>query len=73
MEKDDFRHALSFNDQFGGPRWEELMSADALAKARASDSVPLLLDHSGQPLMRNFVHVRDLGHGNPRRARRAEG
>ncbi|GGL67467.1 NAD-dependent epimerase/dehydratase family protein [Wenxinia marina] len=60
VEKDDFRHALSFTDQFGGPAWEEVMDADALAAARARPSVPVLLDHQGAPLKRNFVHVSDL-------------
>jgi len=60
MEKDDFRHALSFTDQFGGPPWSDLMPAEALAKAAAGKSVPLMLDHRQAPLRRNFVHVSDL-------------
>ena len=60
MEKDDFRHALSFDDQFGGPLWGELMAEPALTAARATPSVPLMLDHLGQPLLRSFIHVSDL-------------
>lgn len=60
MEKDDFRHALSFRDQFGGPPWQDLMSPEALAQARMNDGVPLLIDRNGRPLKRSFIHVRDL-------------
>lgn len=60
MEKDDFRHALSFADQFGGPAWSELMTPAEIEEAAAEDRVPLLVDHEGKPLKRNFVHVSDL-------------
>jgi UDP-glucose 4-epimerase len=61
MEKDDFRYAMSFGpDQFGGPAWDELMAPEALSSARNGKSVPLMLDHEGKPLRRNFVHVSDL-------------
>jgi UDP-glucose 4-epimerase len=61
MEKDDFRYAMSFGpDQFGGPAWDELMAPEALAAAREGHAVPLMLDHEGRPLRRNFVHVSDL-------------
>lgn len=60
MEKDDFRFALSFKDQFGGPPWRDLMPADDLADAIAGDCVPLMLDYEGKPLRRTFIHVRDL-------------
>ncbi|PZQ95832.1 MAG: NAD(P)-dependent oxidoreductase [Cereibacter sphaeroides] len=60
MEKDDFRHAMSFDDQFGGPAWSELMPEAALQAAKARPSVPLMLDHQGRPLLRSFVHVSDL-------------
>lgn len=60
MEKDDFRHALSFTDQFGGPPWHELISAADLAKAKDGTCVPLMLDDRGEPLRRSFIHVRDL-------------
>jgi len=61
MEKDDFRHALSFGpDQFGGPLWDELIApADNLRHA-GENRVPLLLDINNKPLKRNFVHVSDL-------------
>ncbi len=62
MEKDDFRFALIFgDDQFGGPAWDTLMSeAERRACAAAGDRVPLLLDTTGSPLKRNFIHVTDL-------------
>ena len=61
MEKDDFRYALSFGeDQFGGPPWQELMAPEELARAAATPTAPLMLDHTGAPLKRNFVHVSDL-------------
>lgn len=61
MEKDDFRHTLSFGDDvFGGPDWKTLVpEADARRYAREG-TVPLLRDADGRPLKRNFVHVDDL-------------
>lgn len=61
MEKDDFRFALSFGpDQFGGPVWSELISQAEIDRHFASGAVPLLIDETGAPLRRNFVHVDDL-------------
>lgn len=60
MEKDDFRHALSFREQFGGPAWSELLSAGEIERFAEAQAIPLLLDRSGAPLKRNFVHVSDL-------------
>jgi nucleoside-diphosphate-sugar epimerase len=61
MEKDDFRHSLSFGDDvFGGPVWKDLVPAEEAAKCRADGIVPRLLDADGRPLRRNFVHVDDL-------------
>jgi nucleoside-diphosphate-sugar epimerase len=60
VEKDDFRYALSFADQFGGPAWSELMSAQEVAGHARTNSVPLLRDVQGAPLRRNFIHVEDL-------------
>jgi nucleoside-diphosphate-sugar epimerase len=61
MEKDDFRFALSFGEeQFGGPPWAELLSEEELERYEGGDFIPLLLDQSGKPLRRNFVHVDDL-------------
>lgn len=61
MEKDDFRHTLSFGDDlFGGPDWKAMVpEADALRYAQRG-TVPLLKDADGRPLKRNFVHVEDL-------------
>ncbi|PWW01958.1 nucleoside-diphosphate-sugar epimerase [Hoeflea marina] len=61
MEKDDFRHALSFGpDQFGGPDWDTLISPADRARHHAEGKVPVLLDSRGDPLKRNFIHVTDL-------------
>ncbi|MDR6756523.1 nucleoside-diphosphate-sugar epimerase [Mycoplana sp. BE70] len=61
MEKDDFKHSLSFGDDvFGGPDWKTMVpTADAERYAR-DGTVPLLRDADGRPLKRNFVHVDDL-------------
>jgi len=61
MEKDDFRHTLSFGDDlFGGPDWKALVAPEVAAAARRDGAVPLALDADGAPLRRNFVHVDDL-------------
>jgi UDP-glucose 4-epimerase len=61
MEKDDFRHTLSFGDDvFGAPDWKTLVSPQVAARARETGAVPLLRDAEGRPLRRNFVHVDDL-------------
>ena len=61
MEKDDFKYTLSFGDDvFGGPVWKDLVPAADAATYRKDGTVPLLRDHKGDPLTRNFVHVYDL-------------
>jgi nucleoside-diphosphate-sugar epimerase len=60
MEKDDFRHVLSFREQFGGPAWEQFFTAGEIEKLGRADTVPLLRDADGRPLKRNFIHVSDL-------------
>jgi UDP-glucose 4-epimerase len=61
MEKDDFRYQLSFGDDvFGGPRWRDLVGADAADRHVAAGTVPVMLDPAGEPVLRNFVHVEDL-------------
>jgi nucleoside-diphosphate-sugar epimerase len=60
MEKDDFRFALAFTDQFGGPAWDQLLPPESIARGQAGKVVPLMLDSNGDPLRRNFVHVSDL-------------
>jgi nucleoside-diphosphate-sugar epimerase len=77
MEKDDFRHTLSFGDDvFGGPDWKTLVPAPVAERCRQSGTVPLLRDADGDPLKRNFVHVDDLVEAivraldHPRAARR---
>lgn len=61
MEKDDFRYVLSLgDDQFGGPDWDTLMAPVERQRHAADGKVPLMLDVTGAPLRRNFVHVDDL-------------
>ncbi|MBP3124677.1 NAD(P)-dependent oxidoreductase [Thalassospira sp. ER-Se-21-Dark] len=61
MEKDDFKCALSFGpDQFGGPVWSDLISAEKAARLAEGSFVPLMRDKKGAALKRNFVHVDDL-------------
>lgn len=61
MEKDDFKYTLSFGeDAFGGPRWRDLVGAEKADDYAANDTVPVMLDAEGQPVLRNFVHVEDL-------------
>ncbi len=61
MEKDDFKHTLSFGeDVFGGPRWRDLVGPQKADEYIASGAVPLMLDPDGEPITRNFVHVSDL-------------
>ncbi|MBO6718528.1 MAG: NAD(P)-dependent oxidoreductase [Rhizobiaceae bacterium] len=61
MEKDDFRYALTFGEeQFGGPPWSDFMPAEEVDRLAQRKAAPLMLDHTGVPLRRNFVHVSDL-------------
>jgi nucleoside-diphosphate-sugar epimerase len=61
MDKDDFKYQLSFGDDvFGGPNWAELVGPERAKEYRASGAVPVMLDPSGVPVKRNFVHVDDL-------------
>jgi len=61
MEKDDFKYTLSFGeDVFGGPRWCELVGPEKAAEYRRSQTIPVMLDPTGKPVKRNFVHVEDL-------------
>jgi nucleoside-diphosphate-sugar epimerase len=61
MEKDDFKAQLSFGDDvFGGPRWRDLVGAEAAEGYVRSGAVPVMLDRRGEPVKRNFVHVDDL-------------
>ena len=61
MEKDDFRYSLSFGeDVFGGPRWRDLVGPEKAESYRAAETVPVMLDPQGRPVLRNFVHVDDL-------------
>lgn len=61
MEKDDFRHSLSFGDDlFGGPDWKTMVSPEEAEASRESGAVPILLEEDGTPVKRNFVHVDDL-------------
>jgi UDP-glucose 4-epimerase len=61
MEKDDFKHQLSFGDDvFGGPRWRDLVGAQRADELIRTGAVPVMLDADGHPVRRNFVHVEDL-------------
>ncbi|HYO97853.1 MAG TPA: NAD(P)-dependent oxidoreductase [Polyangiaceae bacterium] len=61
MEKDDFKHTLSFGeDVFGGPRWRDLVGVDKAAEYVRTKAVPIMQDEAGTPIKRNFVHVDDL-------------
>jgi len=61
MEKDDFKYTLSFGeDVFGGPRWRDLVGPERAEAYAASQTVPVMLDPDGQPVLRNFVHLDDL-------------
>jgi UDP-glucose 4-epimerase len=61
MEKDDFKYTLSFGeDVFGGPRWRELVSPEEAHEYETTQTVPVMLDPDGNPVLRNFVHVDDL-------------
>jgi nucleoside-diphosphate-sugar epimerase len=61
MEKDDFKYQLSFGeDVFGGPRWCDLVGPDRAREYAKSNTIPVMLDPDGEPVLRNFVHVEDL-------------
>ena len=61
MEKDDFKHTLSFGDDvFGGPDWKTLVPKQVADRCLREGTIPLLRDADGNPLKRNFVHVDDL-------------
>jgi nucleoside-diphosphate-sugar epimerase len=61
MEKDDFKYQLSFGDDvFGGPRWGDLVGPEKAGLYTKTHTVPIMLDPSGRPVKRNFVHVDDL-------------
>ncbi len=61
MEKDDFAFQLSFGeDVFGGPRWRDLVGAEAADRYVATRTIPRMLGADGRPVKRNFVHVDDL-------------
>ena len=61
MEKDDFKHTLSFGDDvFGGPRWRDLVGAERADEYQKLGTVPILCDPQSQPIKRGFVHVSDL-------------
>ena len=61
MEKDDFKHTLSFgSDVFGGPVWRDFVSPEEATRYEATQTIPVMLDPTGEPVQRNFVHVEDL-------------
>lgn len=61
MEKDDFKHTLSFGeDVFGGPRWRDIVGSEKADEYLKSGAVPVMQDPEGEPILRNFVQVEDL-------------
>ena len=53
MEKDDLRAHLSFGpDVFGGPRWCDVVGAEAAAEYEARGAIPVLQDREGNGLCR---------------------
>ena len=61
MEKDDFKHQLSFGpDVFGAPVWSTYIDKATARGYADTQTVPVMLDPEGHPVKRNFVHVRDL-------------
>jgi UDP-glucose 4-epimerase len=61
MEKDDLRYHLSFGaDVFGGPRWRDLVDPGQADVFQRTQTIPVMLDPSGHPVKRSFVHVDDL-------------
>jgi UDP-glucose 4-epimerase len=61
MEKDDFKYQLSFGaDVFGGPRWRDLVGVERAEQYVKTNTIPVMLDPTGTPVQRNFVHVDDL-------------
>ena len=61
MAQDDFKAQLSFGDDvFGGPRWRDLVGAEAADGYIARGAVPVMQDPDGKSVKRNFVHVDDL-------------
>jgi UDP-glucose 4-epimerase len=61
MEKDDFKCHLSFaEDQFGAPRFRELVGAKLADEYQRTNTVPIPLDSEGNPMQRGFVHVDDV-------------
>lgn len=61
MEKDDFKYSLSFGeDVFGGPRWRDLVGAEKADTFAQKNTIPVMLDPTGLPVKRNFIHVEDL-------------
>ena len=61
MEKDDFKFSLKLGEQqFGGPRWDELMTTSDLTEKIKLKEIPILCDQNNKALLRNFVHVDDL-------------
>lgn len=61
MEKDDFRYTLSFGeDVFGGPTWKDYVTVEEAARYQQTNTIPLMLDPKGNPVLRNFVQLEDL-------------
>ena len=61
MQKDDFRHTLSFGaDLFDGRVWKTMVPPDVADRCLARQTVPVPHGADGKPLKRNFVDLADL-------------
>ena len=70
MEKDDFNYQLSFGDDvFGGPRWRDLVGAEAADGYVKNGAVPVMLDPDGEPDEAQLRPRRGPVRGHPGRAR----
>jgi hypothetical protein len=67
MEKDDFKYHLSFaEDQFGAPRFRELVGAELAAEYQRTNTVPIALDIAGIPLQPSCTSMTSLLRCSPR-------
>jgi nucleoside-diphosphate-sugar epimerase len=61
MQQDDFRWSLKWTeDQFGGPRWRDIVGPELAEEYAETETIPILCDREGAAIQRNFVHVSDL-------------
>ncbi len=74
MEKDDFKHTLSFGDDvFGGPVWKDLVPPADAKRYAASGTVPLLLDADKRAAEAELRPCHGSGGGDAGRTRQSTG